>query len=315
MDCGKINKCKMTTMMSHTEKKFLFDCGVADWTDTWNDIFPTEIHNIIWKNRYADCIEDLNVEKRAWEETKERHRRYNPNHPLDTYLEERHERDYNMGRGCMGISYQVQHDLNSDKRTNPIKWEGKTTAKVHNILNVKEPFLHDFAEQLKKIELPGWVFKEARNKRHNYSSAEDKTKENTWKELYHHIGATDGGKYINMLHLSGVGRGWIETKQGERFRFMGMKQEGQRWKSDAYRNEVVCYWEHINSGYCYRIRYDFDWSESSKTSPMKKYGAAFCWVKYPTEHIKGRFRLDKQEINILAGRVVFPEVEQDFVYD
>ncbi len=323
MDCGKINKCKMTTMMmSHTEKKFLFDCGVADWTDTWNDIFPVEIHQNIWKNRYADCIEDLNVEKRGWEDILYRHNRYN-HHTGETreiiadYLKEEHERKYNTGRGNMpslGVSYQVQQDLNDEKRTNAIKWKGKTTAKVHNILNVKEPYLHDFAEQLKKIELPGWVFKEARNKRFSYTQDDDRLHRNTWKELYHHPHKKEASKYLQYLHLSGVGRELIETKQGERFRFIGLKQEGQKWKGDAYMNQVVCYWEHINSGYCYRVRYDYDWKESSKTAPMKKY-SHLVEVKYPTEHIKGKFRLDKQEANILAGRVVFPEVEEDFVYD
>ena len=36
-------------MMNHTEKQFLFNCGEHNWTDTWFDIFPEEIIQIIYK--------------------------------------------------------------------------------------------------------------------------------------------------------------------------------------------------------------------------------------------------------------------------
>lgn len=318
MDCGKINKCKMTTMMSHTEKKFLFDCGVADWTDTWNDIFPVEIHQNIWKNRYADCIDDLNVKKNVWELKKKNwNRSHLGNDPLimkvpiiPAWYKKDHEDTYDgVGRGRFGVSTSVQQELRGyegENKSIPIKWKGQAW-KVHNIGRVLEPFLHDFAEQVKKIELPGWVFKEARNKRFDYSPEGDKQKSENWKCLQHHIGRS---KYLKYLHLSGEGRGEITTKQGERFRLRLLSQEGQKWKSDPYVNRVEMWWEHINSGYSYMVRFDYDWKESSKTAPMKHYTSAL-WNRYSTDVLNRKIRLDKQETNILAGRVVFAEVEDD----
>ncbi len=320
MDFGKINKCKMTMMMSHTEKKFLFDCGVADWTDTWNDIFPVEIHQNIWKNRYADCIDDLDVKKNVWEIKKKNwNRRHMGDDPaqdkvpiLPAWYKKDHEDMFDgEGRGRFGISTAVQHELRGyegENKSLPIKYRGgKHGANVCNIGRVLEPFLHDFAEQLKNIYMPGWIFKEARNKRYNYSPEEDKQKSENHKILTHHIGSDS--KYLRYIGF-GRGRAEITTKQGERFRLRLLSQEGERWKSDGYVNRVEMWWEHINSGYSYMVRFDYDWKESSKSAEMKHYTSAL-WNKYSTDVLNRKIRLDKQETNILAGRVVFAEVEDD----
>jgi len=46
-------------MMTHTEKLFLFDCGQHNWTDTWFDIFPEEVLQIIYRYINAKTIKRL----------------------------------------------------------------------------------------------------------------------------------------------------------------------------------------------------------------------------------------------------------------
>ena len=40
------------TMMTHTEKDFLYSCGFCgkQATDNYMDFLPEELHQIIWKN-------------------------------------------------------------------------------------------------------------------------------------------------------------------------------------------------------------------------------------------------------------------------
>ena len=45
--------------MTHTEKLFLFDCGQHNWTDTWFDIFPEEVLQIIYRYINAKTIKRL----------------------------------------------------------------------------------------------------------------------------------------------------------------------------------------------------------------------------------------------------------------
>ena len=49
----------MTMTMTHTEKQFLFNCGEHNWTDTWFDIFPQEIINLIYKFVNKNVINEL----------------------------------------------------------------------------------------------------------------------------------------------------------------------------------------------------------------------------------------------------------------
>ena len=44
-------------MKTHTEKQFLFNCGEHNWTDTWWDIFPEEVIQLIYRFVNADNIE------------------------------------------------------------------------------------------------------------------------------------------------------------------------------------------------------------------------------------------------------------------
>ena len=51
----------MTMTMSHTEKQFLFNCGDDDWTDTWFDIFPEEVLQIIYKYLNQANLEAIKI--------------------------------------------------------------------------------------------------------------------------------------------------------------------------------------------------------------------------------------------------------------
>ena len=54
----------MTMMMTHTEKQFLYNLGDPDWTDTWLDIIPEEILQIIYKEVFKSTEKKLNYFKR-----------------------------------------------------------------------------------------------------------------------------------------------------------------------------------------------------------------------------------------------------------
>ena len=50
----------MTMMtMTHTEKQFLYDIGEEEWTDTWFDIIPEEVWQIIYRHLNAKTIKRL----------------------------------------------------------------------------------------------------------------------------------------------------------------------------------------------------------------------------------------------------------------
>ena len=49
----------MTMMMTQTEKQFLYDIGEENWTDTWFDIFPEEVLQLIYRFVYNDAIRKL----------------------------------------------------------------------------------------------------------------------------------------------------------------------------------------------------------------------------------------------------------------
>jgi hypothetical protein len=48
--------------MTHTEKQFLYDIGEEEWTDTWFDILPEEVWQIIYRHVNAKTINQI-----AWE--------------------------------------------------------------------------------------------------------------------------------------------------------------------------------------------------------------------------------------------------------
>jgi len=45
--------------MTHTEKQFLYEIGEEDWTDTWFDIFPEEVWQMIYRHLNAKTIKRL----------------------------------------------------------------------------------------------------------------------------------------------------------------------------------------------------------------------------------------------------------------
>lgn len=45
--------------MCHTEKQFLFNLGDSDWTDTWLDIIPEEILQIIYKEVFKSTLKQV----------------------------------------------------------------------------------------------------------------------------------------------------------------------------------------------------------------------------------------------------------------
>ena len=56
----------MTMMtMTHTEKQFLYDIGEENWTDTWFDIFPEEVLQLIYRFVYNDAIRKLSEHQEA----------------------------------------------------------------------------------------------------------------------------------------------------------------------------------------------------------------------------------------------------------
>ena len=47
--------------MTHTEKTFLFNVGEENWTDTWLDVIPVEIMQLIYRKIYDDNIQRIYI--------------------------------------------------------------------------------------------------------------------------------------------------------------------------------------------------------------------------------------------------------------
>ena len=314
MDLLIENKCKMTTtMMTYDEKKFLFDCGIPDWTDTWNDILPMEIHQKIWKERNADVITDLSVRDAAWKQlckdwddqqaaaARWRGAEYNVCEVIPKWKKDNFKHDYDV-RPDEEVPYWLRYTKKAPQR----KWD---KCKVPNI-QVREPYRHEFIKEMKKVKLPGWVFKEARNKRWAWCDLMDFEKAYTHRELIHSKHSSIN-KYLNKTGYSFPD---ITTKQGERFRFLYATQEGERWSSDKFKISVKVFHEHINTDTDYELRWDFEWKDCSKKAEPK----GVSHIDYLPGGLpvkKGQYKNRQRMANLKAEQnekpLPFPEIEAE----